>query len=66
MTSEYDFVKFQAPYMKEELEKFQITHEYKIYGNGKEEIGHVFHCNMRLPEAKQCNDEECEFFKSMG
>lgn len=28
------------------------------------ELGHVFHCNMKLPEAAVCNDEECEFFKS--
>ena len=24
---------------------------------------HVFHCNINLPEAKICNDEECNFFK---
>jgi acetyl esterase/lipase len=66
MTADYDFLKFQAPYMKEKLDEFQITHEYKIYGNGNKKVGHVFHCNIRLPEAKQCNDEECEFFKSIG
>ena len=35
----------------------------KWYGSKeKEEVGHVFHVNCRLPEADQCNDEECAFF----
>lgn len=34
-----------------------------VYGSKeKEEVGHVFHVNCRLPEADQCNDEECAFF----
>ena len=65
MTADFDFLKIQAPYMQEKLGEFQITHTYKIYGNGKKEIGHVFHCNIRLSEAEQCNNEECEFFKSV-
>jgi acetyl esterase/lipase len=66
MTAEHDFVKFQSPYMKAKLEEFQVRHQYKIYGEGNKEIMHVFHCNIRLPEATQCNDEECDFFTSMG
>jgi acetyl esterase/lipase len=66
MTAEHDFVKFQSPYMKAKLEEFQVRHQYKIYGEGNKEIMHVFHCNIRLPEATQCNDEQCEFFTSMG
>ena len=26
-------------------------------------LGHVFHCNQRLPEAGVCYDDECAFFK---
>jgi acetyl esterase/lipase len=66
MTAEYDFLKPQAPYLREKLEQFQIAHEYKIYGNGNKEVGHVFHCNIQLAEAKQCNDAETEFFKRIG
>jgi len=66
MTADSDFLKIQAPYMQAKLEEFQITHTYKIYGNGKKEVGHVFHCNIRLPEADQCNNEESDFFKSMA
>jgi len=66
MTAEYDFIKSQAPYMQEKLAEFQVIHKYKIYGDGTKDIGHVFHCNIRLPEATQCNDYECKFFTSMG
>lgn len=65
VTADYDFVKPQAPILAEKLAQLQIRHEYKIYGNGNEAVGHVFHCNMRLPEAAQCNDEQCAFFKSL-
>jgi len=65
MTAENDFLKSQAPFMKEKLEEFQIKHHYELYGVGNKEIAHVFHCNIRLPEAAQCNDEECNFFAAM-
>jgi hypothetical protein len=28
-------------------------------------IGHVFHVNIALPEATECNDAQCAFFKAM-
>ena len=64
MTSNGDFLKEQAPMMAEALEKNGISHVLKCYGDEKTELGHVFHCNIKLPEANVCNDEECEFFKS--
>ena len=63
MTCEYDFLVGQAPFMKKALEKAGVYYEYHVYGKGQKEIGHVFHCNIRLKEAKKCNKEECEFFK---
>ena len=65
MTADYDFLKPQAPYMKEKLEEFQIKHQYKVYGMGNKEIMHVFHCNIKLQEATLCNNEECSFFSSI-
>ena len=39
---------------------------YRLYGSeDRPEIGHVFHLDIRLPEAKLCNDEECDFFKEI-
>lgn len=64
MTSNGDFLKEQAPMMAEVLKEKGIPHVMKCYGDEKTELGHVFHCNIRLPEATVCNDKECEFFKS--
>lgn len=63
MTSEYDFLKKQARPMYELLKEKGVVCEYKLYGNaGDEYMGHVFHLNQRLKEARLCNDEECSFF----
>lgn len=64
MTSNGDFLKEQAPLMVEALKEKGIPHVMKCYGDEKTELSHVFHCNIKLPEANVCNDEECEFFKS--
>ena len=29
------------------------------------EVGHVFHVNIRLPEATECNDDTCAFFMQL-
>lgn len=63
MTAEYDFLKEYAQPMYELLKEKGVVCEYKLYGNaGDEYMGHVFHLNQRLAEAKICNDEECGFF----
>ena len=36
---------------------------YRYYGDKEHVLGHVFHCNMRSEDAKQCNQEECDFFR---
>lgn len=45
------------------LTKHKVPFLYRFYGDAKTELGHVFHCNIRLKEAGICNDEECEFFR---
>jgi len=66
MTAWYDFLKEEAQPMYELLKEKGIVCEYKLYGNeGDEHMGHVFHLNQRLEEAKVCNDEECAFFDRM-
>ena len=35
-----------------------------VYGDKDHVLGHVFHCNMRLDAAAQCNRDECEYFNS--
>lgn len=66
MTSEYDFLKEDAKPMYELLKQKGIQCAYKLYGKeGDNYMGHVFHLNLRLEEARVCNDEECGFFNKM-
>ena len=59
MTSEYDFLKENAKPMYELLKQKGISCVYKLYGKeGDNYMGHVFHLNLRLEEARMCNDEE--------
>ncbi len=64
MTSFYDFLREEAEPFCELLKSKNVPFEFRLYGKeGEEHMGHVFHCNMRLAEAKTCNDDECDFFK---
>lgn len=64
MTAEADFLKDQAPDMEEKLKEFGIPYEYKLYGDEQNQLQHVFHCNMRLADARECNTAECNFFRN--
>ena len=47
-----------------QLFKLQFSSEMKCYGTEEaEHIGHVFHVNIALPEATQCNDDQTAFFR---
>ena len=63
MTCVNDFLRDQASLIIPELLKKNIHHAFHFFGTKEEPLGHVFHCNVRLKEAKICNDEECAFFR---
>ena len=37
--------------------------QYLSYGDEKEPLKHVFHIDIKLPQARQCNRDECAFFQ---
>ena len=64
VTACHDFLRPCAQPMWEFLQGKGIDAAWKCYGTeANKEIGHVFHVNIRLPEAKLCNDDSAEFFK---
>ena len=63
MTCPGDFLKDQTQYFVPVLEKNDIPFVYRRYGDAKDPLAHVFHCNVRLAAGRLCNDEECAFFK---
>lgn len=65
MTAENDFLKFQVPQLCGHLLQKNIPFTVKYYKDKEEQLGHVFHLNIRSAAANRCNDEECAFFSSI-
>ena len=63
MTSNEDFLKPQAALMAARLAELDVPFQYRYFGGKGVHLGHVFHCDMRSEQGRQCNDEECDFFK---
>jgi hypothetical protein len=63
MTCPGDFLNAAPDRLIPVLKKNKVPFIYRVYGSAEEPLAHVFHCNIRLPQAKLCNDEECNFFK---
>lgn len=64
MTAEGDFLAGDALPLVHKLIDLNIEVTFHYYKSPERELGHVFHCNMKLDEARQCNDDECAFFKA--
>ena len=63
-TACHDFLRECAEPMYRLLKEKGIECGWKCYGTeDNEAVAHVFHVNIRLPEAKQCNDDAAEFFR---
>ena len=65
-TACHDLLREHAQPMVQLLHSRGVPATYSCYGNEENRgIGHVFHLNLNLPEATQCNDDQCAFFKSL-
>lgn len=64
MSSTGDFLQGQLPLMMQALLTHAVPFVCRFYGDEKNRLGHVFHCDMRLADAARCNDDECAFFQS--
>lgn len=66
MSAVHDFLLPEAKPMYELLKTKKVKAVYKVYGSEEQTyMSHVFHCNLNLKEASECNREECEFFKRL-
>ena len=62
-TAYHDFLRDHARPMCEFLRTKGVPVEMRCYGTEEDQaVAHVFHINIRLPDAIRCNDEECAFF----
>ena len=65
MTCLGDFLRNQADVIKAALDKAGVKYEFHCYGTDEQPLWHVFHCDPKLPQAVICNDDECNFFRSL-
>lgn len=65
LTSNNDFLRGEPDALIKALEKSGVKYSYKLYGDDSTPLGHVFHCDIKSEAAKQANDDECKFFKSL-
>ena len=63
LTANEDFLKDEPAELMKVLKDKGIEHDYKLYGDEKNPLYHVFHCNIKSEDAKKANDDEIEFFK---
>ena len=64
LTAENDFLRDNARPMADFLAEKGIETVCKCYGTPEQKhIGHVFHVDIRWPEANDANDEQCAFFR---
>lgn len=66
-TSCHDFLRSNAEPMCRLLTEKGVPSTWKCYGSEKDEtVGHVFHVNIVLPDAIQCNDDAAAFFRKFA
>lgn len=64
-TAYHDFLRECAKPMYNLLTARGVRAELRCYGSEERgSVGHVFHVDLRLPEATECNDDQCAFFRS--
>lgn len=64
MTAILDPLRFEAKYLTRTLDAVGVPYTFKIYGDRKHLISHVFHCDPRLDIAHECNKEEANYLKT--
>lgn len=62
VTAQGDFLANQAEPFYRLLKSLNADAVYKFYGDENHELKHVFHIDIKLAEARKCNEDECCFF----
>ena len=53
---------FPPVFLMTALTKHNVPFLYRFYGDSQNLLPHVFHCDMRSEDGKQCNQDECDYF----
>lgn len=63
MSAVADFLKDQAMLLSAKMIEQNVPFVLRIFGDKVNQLGHVFHCDIKTIDAAQCNDAECDFFR---
>ena len=63
-TSNGDYLNYQAAYLINAYENCGIEYVFREFGDEENKLLHDFHVTVTNKFAIECNDAECEFFKS--
>ena len=58
-----DFLQKNAQPMYDLLQSLGVPAKLQFFGTEEQPLGHVFHLDIRRPEADVCNSNECAFFR---
>lgn len=64
-TATGDYLKSQTPLLVAKLQESDVPFNFRLFGDKKNRLGHVFHCDMRSEDGRRCIDEQCDFFKRL-
>ncbi len=62
MTATGDFLKDEAAILIKELKEKGVPYQFHLYGDNTNQLGHVFHWDIKNADAIKCNMDECVFF----
>jgi len=65
VTSQEDFLQSQTIQMVAILQSNKVPFTFQFYASKTHTLNHVFHIDLRIPEAKICNTNECNYFKTL-
>ncbi|MBR6968051.1 MAG: alpha/beta hydrolase [Ruminococcus sp.] len=65
MTSNADMLREESPKLVKKLEEKGVLYRYRVCGDDENQLGHVFHCNIRSEASAQANSDECSFFREL-
>lgn len=64
MTSDGDFLRQDSVHLFDKLSLVSEHVQYRSYSGQNKPLPHCFHCDIKRKEARQCNQDEIEFFNT--
>ena len=64
MTCRGDSLNEEIIPMMKAFYEYSVPYQVNVYGTKNAPLWHVFHCDPDMPQAKLCNNQQCDFFRN--